>query len=179
MSVLEHRPQSNSPGDNTDATRRLLEQPHIERIVRPDKDLLFSNGHPVREGLKMIPEKTREMAELLVSYLESPIIVDDFKDNDQRREWKTKELAQDQELLSVYKRNKLRANSVGSVLSTCETLIKHKKYAELYDNISVLKGKILGNIGGRPYKEMDIEEKITVANELSLMAKTVYDKLLA
>lgn len=100
---------------NSELERRLLEVPHVIAIHHYDKQAPDVDLSLWKEGERKYVQKALNR---LASFLQRPMIEDDFKYHPDRIDWKNELLKRGHDLLDYYQNNSLRINYISSLQQT-------------------------------------------------------------
>lgn len=148
----------------------LLKCPAINKIIYPDGENVYDDQNIVKHS-RMITRDIedrlkKELIIYLAVFLDSPIIIDNFRISSARFKWKQKLKRHHPSAYSFYETNRLKLKS----LSKVARLLKNpdKFGIESLHGTEELWGKI------RNYENLCLEEKIKVVNQATTLCRMSY-----
>lgn len=162
-----------------DPKKWLLSTRHFEYIRYPiTKELALSSGEAIGENFKKIrskiPEEDFWMFEVLVKYVEAPIIVDNFLSEKERNKWQKEEAYPRIGVNEFFENNKLKGGFISSILSIIELVELDSMSSQCHKLFVEYKGP--ENLYGG-YGNMTIEQKLTFTKKMEDFAKNLYQAL--
>lgn len=159
------------------------------------QDFLKKTGH-IREIIEASPEdvKIAEETEKVIlqdskydgfkgllikaipDYLSGPIILDDFKEHDERRKWRTLISNIEMDAYNFYDRNKIANHSMRQFFSMFTLLSKVKEISsKLKIEISEIEGKV---IPAHKYELLSEKEKLEIVDSLTALSRQVCNEII-
>ena len=162
----------------SEARKFLENESVIKDIKEPEFSEISHNGEKFADllekyimsnGLAPTDRKVRHL-KMLISYLESPTIIDTFGvtdlENQERRTWKKELYNRNQEAWNLYVKNKLRANNVGPVETLIElNSVNNPKRQELIQEIR--------DLGFKEYLNLSLEKKNEIIERMDELARDI------